>query len=353
MTKIIFLQPALPPYRYDFFRRVALKCYNSNIYVFYSGTSLAPFTFVCPPNLFLVRVSSFNIFLGFIFQFSPLRLVLSGDILVIGSDVHFISSYVFFFIRHLLFKNTIVWGHFLSGRNLNIYSRLRLFFLRFASGILFYGRGEVVKYLNFNPSFGRPVFSLNNGLDFSLISKLRLEFSPSRKPNIFFIGRLTPKSSFHLLVFSLSYVRTLDVCLHVVGITHHQFVSRYPHFDTNNIVFHGPLVEETDIATVANQCLISVYPGDVGLSIMHSLSYGLPSIIHSSPEYHMPESEIFDSSSMGCNFSRGDVLSLASSIDSLLNSSSLTAQSKCCVNSCVHYNTEVMASNFTRILDLL
>jgi len=348
MKIILILQPSLPSYRYDFFARLALACPHTSFFVVYSGSSFPPSCFNCPPNLFLVNKNTISLPLGLKIQPLSVLKIITCDLLVIGSDVHYLSSYFFFLVRILFHKPTYVWGHFLSGRPLNVFSALRLSFLRFSSAILFYASNEVKLYRNFCPQYSGPIVSLNNGLNFAQISSLRQSYSHTRPPSILFIGRYTPKSSLDLLIQAMSRVNTPNVSLHIVGVRscelHLNLASQ------SNLYFHGPLLDESKIAAIANQCLISVYPGDVGLSIMHSLAYGLPSILHSSINFHMPEAEIFCPNLMGAEFTRGDLKSLSASIDSLLSDPFLLKKSNECIKASRFYNTEVMASNLLTVL---
>ena len=72
------------------------------------------------------------------------------------------------------------------------------------------------------------------------------------------------------------------------------------------------MAEEPDIAQIANRCRLFVYPGGVGLSLIHAMAYGLPSIIHDDRWRHMPEIAAFQDGRTGRTFEREDPGSLAS-----------------------------------------
>ena len=59
---------------------------------------------------------------------------------------------------------------------------------------------------------------------------------------------------------------------------------------------------------------LTVSPGQVGLTAMHSLAYGTPVITHDDPAHQMPEWEAIVPGKTGDLFKRGDALDLAATI---------------------------------------
>ena len=187
--------------------------------------------------------------------------------------------------------------------------------LPFFDKILFYTDREVESFLKlriFLPLKFR-VRALNNGIDQSLININRIDYRPSlRGPSILFIGRLTAKADFQLLIKALSFFEDSEVItVHVVG------SSSFPsNIKTTlqpnhvNIRFHGEIYDEKLIADIANQCRLFVYPGMVGLSLIHAMSYGLPAVVHGDYNYHMPEIAAFKNGSTGISFLRNSPESL-------------------------------------------
>ena len=62
-----------------------------------------------------------------------------------------------------------------------------------------------------------------------------------------------------------------------------------------------------------------VYPGSIGLSILHAFSYGLPVVTHSNVDHQMPEFEVMEDGKTGATFEEGDVNDMVGKIAALLD----------------------------------
>ena len=72
------------------------------------------------------------------------------------------------------------------------------------------------------------------------------------------------------------------------------------------------------IAEYANKSKIFFYPGDIGLSIIHAMAYGLPVLIHSHLQKHCPEGNLFQRNKSGFNFCRNDFYDFSKQISNIL-----------------------------------
>lgn len=102
--------------------------------------------------------------------------------------------------------------------------------------------------------------------------------------------------------------RMCDLC-HRVGIA-------------KDVRFEGAIFDEELIASIFRWADLHVFPGDCGLSCIHAMAYGIPTITHDDNTSQKPEAESVIDGLTGFFFSKGDHLSLA---DSLLRFSSLSA----------------------------
>jgi glycosyltransferase involved in cell wall biosynthesis len=78
--------------------------------------------------------------------------------------------------------------------------------------------------------------------------------------------------------------------------------------------FEGACYDERRIAELVSASTVTVAPGKVGLTAMHSMVYGVPVITHSDADDQMPEWEAIIPGVTGALFARDDVASLASAI---------------------------------------
>ncbi len=104
------------------------------------------------------------------------------------------------------------------------------------------------------------------------------------KNDFLFIGRFTEKSNLSLLLDAV--LNEDEITLHLVGVTENEIPFKYKN---NRIHAYGSINDLSKIAEIAENCLYFIYPGDVGLSIIHALKLGLIPVIHSSLDDHMPE----------------------------------------------------------------
>ena len=65
-----------------------------------------------------------------------------------------------------------------------------------------------------------------------------------------------------------------------------------------------------------------VYPGSIGLSILHAFSYGLPVVTHRNVDHQMPEFEAMEDGKTGIVFNEGDVNDMVGKIAALLDAPS-------------------------------
>lgn len=188
------------------------------------------------------------------------------------------------------------------------------------------------------------------------IEKFCINYDPTeRKNEILFIGRLTDKSNLDNLIRALTNIDS-SITLNVIG--------DGPNFEeyeqltkllglSDRINFLGSIVDEEKIATIANSSKIFVYPGNVGLSLIHAFNYGLPAIVHSTTSKHMPEISCFKRNLTGEEYNLLDESSLGSVIENLIfdNKKLIRYSLECKRRVSVSYNVESMVSNFYKVIE--
>jgi glycosyltransferase involved in cell wall biosynthesis len=232
--------------------------------------------------------------------------------------------------------------------------------MRFSDALIFYTDFEVAEFhSSFKFKGALLVRGLNNGLDLSDIEPIRAAYIAKKRENaIFFIGRLTEKSDLKLLLKSLVDSQLENVKLFVVGSgTEHLKLKNYAVLlgISDRVFWYGEITNEIDISKIANRCKLFVYPGAVGLSLLHAMSYGLPCIIHSDRREHMPEFAAFVDGVTGIGYKRGCSSSLTVKIcEALGDVGALEKWSRNCINTTEKtFNTEDMANRFSELVDHL
>ena len=60
---------------------------------------------------------------------------------------------------------------------------------------------------------------------------------------------------------------------------------------------------------------VYVYPGAVGLGLIHAMAYGLPAIVHGNDKHQMPEFEVMEDGKTGLTFEENSVADLVRKLD--------------------------------------
>ena len=353
MSRIIFLQPALPSYRLDFFNRL-YESYGAGMRVYFSVADLGVLTAMgtrpewareIGPILHPTR--------GMEWQVGALNVqFLRDDIVVVCGAPRTISTLLVLVKARILGIRTIWWGQYWSPTAISWRHSLRMRLSRLANALLFYTDSEVARFFEDGWYHPGPVGALNNGIDLITVRKLREEYVPcKRHRNVLFIGRLTIKAELEVMIRALAEPSLMDVCLHVVGGGVNEIALRTEAISlgvSERITWHGETIDEVRIAQVANRCAIFVYPGAVGLSLVHAMGYGLPCVVHNLKLQHMPEIAAFTENITGVTFETRSSASLSKAIVQLLEAPSIRSSMalNCKRITDVQFNSEAMAQKF-------
>jgi glycosyltransferase involved in cell wall biosynthesis len=278
--------------------------------------------------------------------------VARGDVVVIPGAPRCLSNLAVLVKARLRGARIIWWGHYWTSTSRAWRAGLRTLLMHLSDALLFYTDKEVEEYLGARRYNRKPVLALNNGIDTDEIVRLRAPYVPSSRPHdLLFIGRITPKAELGLLLEALSLPACAGVRLDVIGGGEGETLLRRRCVElgmADRVSWHGGTVDELRIAETANACKAFIYPGGVGLSLIHALAYGLPAVVHNNRWRHMPEFAALRAGENGVTFRQGDAASLACAIASLLaDPERLRAMSAAAIATTSHsFNVADMADRF-------
>lgn len=357
MSNITVIQPAFPAYRDRFFKNIS-DVLNGRLFIFYSNSELNVSHQI--PN---TKITGEDVYLpGPLFwQRGVSKIPLKrDDILVVSGNVRYLSTIFLLLRARALGVKTIVWGQYRSSTSRDWRMKIRLWLMRMGDALLFYTDAEIAMYrADIGRKDRRPIAALNNGINTAPVAMYRIPYvAADRERAIFFVGRLTHKANLSLLLSAMAEPSLESVVLHVVGTSETENALRAQADNlgiSERIVWHGSTSDEAVIATVANRCRLFVYPGEVGLSLIHGMAYGLPSVVHDDPRRHMPEIAAFQDGETGCVFIKDDPKSLARTIAELVNA---TDELQRFSNRCLEitendYNTSSMAKRFIDFVETI
>lgn len=321
MTRVICLQPALPAYRLDFFDR-CFRLLEGGLTVHYSPADLHGLEIghdaqpAWAKKLGRLR----DVLPGVKWQDGALAVpIRRGDVVVVAGAPRCLSNLVVLGWARMRGAQTIWWGHYWSSTSKPWRYALRLILMRLSHSVVFYTDLEVEECRRAMGRFA-PIrlHGLNNGINVDPVMIRRAPYyAAERGRRLLFIGRMTEKAQTALLLDALADPRLADVRLEVIGGGPEQDALRERAGNLgldNRVSWHGVMTEEAAIADVANRCALFVYPGSVGLSLIHGMSYGLPGVVHTNRWHHMPEIAALTPAETGFIFEEGNIASLTDSL---------------------------------------
>lgn len=357
-AKIIFVQPALPRYRVDFFKRLYTE-YGDNLKVYYASSDLN-YKYVSDIRWASCTGKIYNYYFGFFVQPGIRLNIRAGDVVVISGNIRNLTSLRIFISASFCGASIVWWGHYKSAGGSHLGLFLRKIFMRSADAVLFYVDGEVKKFVSsFTRKKSLPLTcALSNGIDITEIGPLVSDYIiKERDIDFIFIGRLTEKAAVCFLLDALSRVDE-KFNLHIVGdgLLKPSLIEKASELGlTDRIFWHGAVSDERKISILMNRSKVFIYPGQVGLSLIHAMAYGLPAVLHSFSEDQMPEFEAFENGVTGFSFKHNNIESLVDVMQRALSDPDrLREMSK---NSLArigpNFTTQGMARRFCSLVDIL
>jgi glycosyltransferase involved in cell wall biosynthesis len=271
-----------------------------------------------------------------IWQSGVISRALKSDVaaVIITGDSWVVSNWVIALIYRLRDIKVVFWSHGLYGNEKGLKKILRLCFYKLANNHLLYERRakKLMTEKGFNNNDLHVIF---NSLDYEKsvsyrahIQKLNKDeildfFSNPENPTLFFVGRLTRVKKLHLLVEAFKSLRAkgLGLNLLIVGdgpIKNELEKTLEPEQPSKTHYFYGPCYSEDKLAELISCTDLCVSPGNVGLTAVHSLSYGTPVITHDNFVNQMPEAGAIKSGFNGLFFEEDNVESLVNQIENWL-----------------------------------
>lgn len=255
------------------------------------------------------------------------------DAVVIQGNPYSLTNWLLLLLFQFIRKPIYIWGHGIIRGQMR--DRLKLLFYRMADGVFLYGNWARARLIQLGIDPQR-LHIIYNSLDHSAQTAIReslslgqLEdlktklFENTALPLLCFIGRLTWIKRLDLLVDAtrLLHERGLLVNLLLIGDgeSRPSLEKQVAGLDLQRYTrFIDETYDEESIAPLISISDVCVSPGDVGLTAMHAMVYGVPVISHDDPYRQMPEFEVILPGRTGALFKRGSAASLADTIDNWL-----------------------------------
>ncbi len=293
-------------------------------------------------DLYLVETNRDRLMLpnGTETQFSSFKFASRPDCMIVNAGIREAAKALFYIFRYRA-RTVIGWTQYV-GKNKSYLSRFLkgLYLLSIYDRVILYYEHEK-GLIPFKSLLNITVTANNTVGDWGRGNKTLVDSS-----SFLFVGRYTEKSDLKLLLEAA--LKFDDLFLHIVGVSANDIPSKY---HIPNIMFHGNITHLEKVAEIASQCAYFVYPGDVGLSIVHAIKMGLIPIVHSNLDAHMPECRAVAEMFPVIYFQHNDSLSL-SNILSLLKEQKISKETREELSSRGFeiFSQDIMIKNFVNTL---
>jgi glycosyltransferase involved in cell wall biosynthesis len=227
------------------------------------------------------------------------------DILLFTGDMYVISTWLAAAVAWFRRIPVVFWGHGYYGSEKGATRLFRKLFNRLPKRHLLYGH-YARSHMAQHGIAAERLRVVYNSLDYDQHKKLRDQvvdpaFYPARGyfrdpslPLLIFIGRLTREKRLDLLLDAVISINASGsrVNLVIVGDgVEKACLEERAGARRECIYFYGPCYDEPEIGCLLANADLCVSPGMIGLTAIHSLSFGTPCCTHGNLSFQMPEAE--------------------------------------------------------------
>lgn len=357
--RVFFIQPLIRKYRVPFFNGLASsgklkvvvysqKVLNEDIKIDFEIRSMKEYSFFKR---------------NFFWQIIPCYMeIKKGDIIVFQGNMRILSNIMYMLISKMRGIKVVWWGHgwTAAGNKIAFYFR-RAIMKRLPELILLYTEKEKNEFVA-NGFCSQKVFGINNTIDTSEIDTLlgywnnewltefKKENQLLNRKVILFCSRLTEKTELEKLFYSLTELVKEDKTMKAVIVGDGPMLGNYKKMVHElslheNVIFKGALFKESDLAPWFLSSDLFVYPGSIGLSLLHAFAYGLPVLTHDKETYQMPEYSYLVEKETGFTFKKNNINDLTVKIKEVLSSNNEEIRKNCYNVVRGKYSMEAMVEN--------
>ncbi|MCM1140441.1 MAG: glycosyltransferase [Muribaculum sp.] len=249
------------------------------------------------------------------------------DSYIMVGEPFVISTWLFALLRPIIARNKKLyfWSHGWYGREGFIKKWMKRVFFGLATGTFTYGEYARERAIEQGNNSNK-IWAIHNSLDHDKHIELRQSIGSSdifKKhfgndyPNIVFIGRLTAVKRLDLILKAVENLKNNGEIYNLTVIGDGEDSDRLKKIASESgieVWFYGACYDEKTNAELIYNADMCVSPGNVGLTAIHSMTFGTPVITHDLYTQQMPEFEAIRANVTGAFFKCNDVNSLASTI---------------------------------------
>ncbi|NBQ13615.1 MAG: glycosyltransferase [Proteobacteria bacterium] len=252
------------------------------------------------------------------------------DIVIMHPVAHWPCTWIGAILARLIGREVMFWGHGYLYEPKGLKGLVRRAFNALPTSHLFYGRISKAIAIN-NGWEPERLHVIYNSLDTDAQAKILSRLTPDRistvrkamfgtdaMPLVCCTSRLIQVRRLDLLVQAMGILRKrgLEAGLVLVGDGPERAkLESMARGSGLPVHFEGETYDEERIAELVASCNVTVAPGKVGLTAIHSMAYGVPVVTHDDYADQMPEFEAVIPGKTGSFFKHGSVESLADAME--------------------------------------
>ena len=246
---------------------------------------------------------------------------------ILDGEPYCLSSWFILLLSKLTKKETIAWTHGWYGRESSVKRVIKKFFYTLHSKLLVYSEYAI----HLMQQEGIPLkklYCIANSMDSDYEKALRAEltFTSIYKdhfhnsfPTIIYCGRIQKWKKLEMLIDCVKLLKEEGIHINVVMVGKDVEDVNLPSYAKTlgieqQIWMYGPCYDDKVLGELFYNAHVCVSPGNVGLTAIHSLTFGCPVITHGNFPYQGPEFESIRPGITGDFFKQGDTTSLKDTI---------------------------------------
>lgn len=329
--KLCFILNIGPHYRFPIFNAIAEKFTCA----FYIGNHLKqPIkTFDYCALKGYVAILNNHFLRNFYWQSKSLRLVFRNyNMYFMVGEPYCLSSWFVLLLCRIFGKQTVAWTHGWYGREGFVKRLIKRIYYSLYTKLMVYNEYSIrlMEHEGFNPD---KMYCIANSLDTDKDLKIRSELSPSNIyrdhfkndcPTIIYCGRIQKWKKLDLVLSCIAQFKSEGVIVNAV------FLGK----DVENVALdkiaeslgiadqtwlYGPCYDERIIGEMFYNADVCLSPGNVGLTAIHSLTFGCPVLTHDDFKHQGPEFEAIKAGQTGDFFKDGDISDMKAKIELWIN----------------------------------
>lgn len=262
------------------------------------------------------------------YQPKVLKEVQNFKIIINDLGLFCITSWLLLLQAKLRGQKVYNWDHGWYGRESVIKKIIKRLYFGLADGSFIYGDYAVglMKENGFN---AKKLYTIHNSLDYEKQIELRNDIKSTLiynnhfgndYPVLIMIGRLNFRKNLHLLLEAIAILSVQKKFYNVVFVGDGEDKLGLENLVENlniaqQVWFYGACYDEKKNAELIYNADMCVVPGDIGLTAIHAMTFGVPVISHDYYPNQGPEFEVIKYGLTGAFFKHDDVYSLVDAID--------------------------------------